>query len=108
MKILQIIKWGLISFLITLCISQQLRINEIKKRNIEQHIVIMQQAEQIAELLQRKTYNYQFEVKLSVTDKSTYKINGKNNSGLFIPVSEKNYSIKIDSTSFIKLYDNIE
>jgi hypothetical protein len=82
-----------------------IRINDLKKRTLEQHIIIMQQDNAIKELLKLKTYNYQFSVKLDVQDKSKITMYGRNNTGTQIVPSVKTYELKIDACSFIQLID---
>ena len=75
----------------------------LKAQVKEQSIIIENQSHTIEELTKIKTYNYQFEVKLDVTDKSKYNIYGRNNAGTIIAPNQKQYELKIDSTSFVNM-----
>jgi hypothetical protein len=101
--LLKAIPYIIMAIMATAIALQQVHIKSLKKHRTEQGSVITAQAAQIAELLKLKTYSYQFEVKLSVQDKSKYNIYGRNNAGTIIAPNLKQYELKIDSTSFINL-----
>ena len=75
----------------------------LKAQVKEQSLIIADQSNTIKELTKIKTYNYQFEIKLDVTDKSKYNIYGRNNAGTIVAPNQKQYELKIDSTSFVNM-----
>jgi len=101
--LIKFIPYIIIALMATALILQQIHITSLRKHRAEQSEIITAQNSQIAELLKLKTYS--FSVALNVTDKSTYRIFGRNNKGTIIAPNEKYYELKIDSTSFIKIYE---
>jgi len=57
------------------------------------------------ELRKLKTYSYNFAVNMHVRDQSKITLYGRNNKGTQTVPSDRNWNIKIDSSSFIQLID---
>ena len=105
MKIIwtKVLYYAILIVLITSVVIMAKTIHSQKKQLKWQQNTIEIQNETIYELTKKETYSYQFEVKLSVQDKSKYNIYGRNNAGTIVAPNNKIYELKIDSTSFINI-----
>ena len=95
--LIKAIPYIIIALMATALTFQQIHISSLKKHRNEQSEIIQSQKNIIDDLIKRKTYA--FDVKLSVTDRSTNKIYGRYNKGTIQMPNLKEYVLKIDSTN---------